>query len=200
MRLTSANNYKSRFGWQAMNKNSFFTLYLLAISTLMVALLFSATSRAYGAEIAVVNIQKVLAESKAASSIRTQVQSKQKSFQNELDSREKKLQKENQELAQQRNILAKEEFDKKVKSFRSKAASAQKEIREKRMKLDKAFAGALGEIQKSIASIAKKIANEKGADIAVASSQLIYFKPNMDITSEVITQLNKEKPKVNVAF
>lgn len=183
-----------------MHKNSFFTLYLLAVSTLMVVLLFSATSRAYGAEIAVVNIQKVLAESKAASSIRTQVQSKQKSFQNELDSREKKLQKENQELAKQRNILTKEEFEKKVKSFRSKAAGAQKEIREKRMKLDKAFAGALGEIQKSIASIAKKIANEKGADIAVASSQLIYFKPNMDITSEVITQLNKEKPKVNVAF
>src|SRR5690606_22267886 len=69
--------------------------------------------------IGVVNIQNIMRDSKAAASVRAQLQTKQKSFQSELGAKEKQLLAEEQALVKQRSDANKEEFEKKVKDFRA---------------------------------------------------------------------------------
>lgn len=157
-------------------------------------------SQAHASNLAVVNIQTIMRESKAANTVRDQVKNMQKKFQSELDKREKELQKEDQELAKQRNVLSQEAFQKKYAAFREKAAAAQKEVRVKRASLDKGLAKALGEIQKKVTSIVETISKQQGYDVTISGIQVLYVSQANDITQQVLQQLDREMPNVNVNF
>lgn len=170
--------------------------------TLTAALLLAFTANGALAEtkLAVVNIQQIMRESKAAESIREQMKAKQKGFQEELDKREKDLQSEDQELAKQRSVLSQEAFEKKYQEFRKKAADAQKEVRTKRAALDKGFTQALGDIQKKVLEIVEGISKDKGFNAVISTSQMLYADPDLDITTEVLEKLNSDMPKLTVNF
>lgn len=189
-------------GKHTMKKHAFFTSYFLLISLLFLALLAFVTSNAHAEDttIAVVNIQKIMRESKAAAAIRTQVQSKQKSFQEELDQKEKSLQTEDQELAKQRSVLSQDAFEAKYKEFRQKAANAQQEVRGKRAKLDKGFSAALNEVQTKVTGIVEAVCKEKNLTLAIAASQVLYNAPQHDITDEVLKRLDQQLPSLTVNF
>lgn len=172
----------------------------LLLSSFLSILILTFTVPTFAAEIAVVDVQRIMKEAKAAQSIKEQVKAKQKSFQGELDEKEKSLQREDQELAKQRTLISKEEFEKKYLDFRKKASDAQQEIHEKRARLDKAFGEALATVQKQIVDIVQRVAKDKGVEVAIARSQLIYAKEELDITEPVLTSLNKELPNITVKF
>lgn len=146
----------------------------------------------------VVNIQRIMQESKAATSVRNQLQAKQKSFQAELDAKQKELVKEDQELAAQRSKLSKEAFEQKVKSFQGKANAAQTAIQTKKAALDKGFAEALSKIQEKVGTITAGIAKEKGMDMVIAAAQVVWGDASLDITDAVLKKLNSELPSVTV--
>jgi outer membrane protein len=151
-------------------------------------------------KISIVNIQKIMKESKAAQAARDQLKAKQQQFQDEISKKEKDLQKEDQELAKQRTILSKEAFEKQVKDFRKKATDAQKDVQDKRMNLTKAFDTALAEIQGNVQQILEELAKEKGFDVAIPSSQVLYYGQALDISDEVLARLNKKLPTLTVKF
>lgn len=150
--------------------------------------------------IGVVNVAKIMQDSKAATSVRSQLQAKQKSFQTELDAKEKELLAEDQDLVKQKDKVEKAAFEAKVKSFREKAASTQKQVQERKGQLDKAFAASLEEIQKNVLDIVKQIAAEKKLTMVVSSSQVLYGDPSQDITGEVLKRLDAKLPNVTVKF
>ena len=150
--------------------------------------------------IAVVNIQQIMKDATAAKSVREQLESKQKSFQADISKKEEGLQKEDQELAKQKSVLAKEAFDEKVKAFRTKATDVQKEVQSKKAVLDGAFERALNDIQKVVTEIIADIAKEKGFVVALPTSQILYADKTLDISAEVLERLNKKLPKLDVKF
>jgi len=167
-----------------------------------VAALALVASPVFAAEttIGVVNIAKIMKDAKAAISVREQLQAKQKAFQAELDSKEKELLAEDQSLVKQKDSPDKATFDKKVKSFREKAAVAQRQVQEKKAQLDKAFSGSLEEIQQAVIGVVKEVAEEKKMTLAVSSAQVLYNDPTLDITDEVLKRLDAKLPKVAVKF
>lgn len=150
------------------------------------------------AKIAVLNIQEIMRESLAAKSVKTTLENQQKSFQSEMTKKEQDLQAKEKKLAEQRAVLSQEEFEKRVKEFRTQATGAQREVQAKKARLDKAFADALAEIQKSVMDIVSEKAKAEQIQMVVPTSQLLYADPTLDITDEVLTQLNKRLPKVQV--
>ena len=72
----------------------------LAMTVLVITMACSATGDAVAADssIAVLNIQEIMRQSKAAQSVRDQLEKKQKQFQQEMSAKEEALQKEDQEL------------------------------------------------------------------------------------------------------
>lgn len=172
-------------------------LWIIALSALTLA----ATPALAESNVGVVNVGKIMQSSKAASSVRSQLQTKQKSFQADLDAKEKALFSEDQALAKlSKETTDKAAFEKKVKDFRAKAATEQRAIQTKKAQLDKAFASALDDIQKNMNEIVKQIAAEKKLNVVIASSQVLYADTTLDITDEVLSRLDSKLPSVAVKF
>lgn len=150
--------------------------------------------------VAVVNIQAIMRDSMAAKSVREQLEQKQKSFQGEIGKKEEQLQKEDQELAKQRSVLAKDAFEKKLQEFRGRATKVQKEVQSKKALLDGAFERSIGQIQKAVTDIIAAMAKEKQFTVAIPTSQVLYAEPALDITDEVLKRLDKDLPRVDVKF
>lgn len=148
----------------------------------------------------VVNVAKIMNDSKAATSVRSQLQAKQKSFQTELDAKEKELLAEDQALVKQKDGADKAAFEAKVKAFRQKAAAEQRKVQDKKIQLDKAFSGALEDIQKNVVEVVKQVAVEKKMTMVVTSAQVIYGDASLDITAEVLKRLDAKLPSVAVKF
>lgn len=169
-------------------------LFLLAAALCVSTPAFAQTT------IGVVNIQKIMRDSKAANSVRNQLKDKQKSFQAELDSKEKALLAEDQSLVKESKGADKADFEKKVKDFQAKAAGAQREVQTKKAQLDKAFAGALENIQSNVLTIVQQVATEKKLSVVLTSSQILYADGSLDITDEVQKRLDSKLPSVKVNF
>ena len=173
-----------------------FTRYALLIAVICG---FSSASLAE-TKIAIVDIQKIMRESTAAKSVRSQLETKQKGYQSEIKKKEEAMQKEEKSLAGQRATLSPDAFEKKVLAFRKKATDTQKDVQKKKAALDGGFEKALNNIQKVVNEIITDLAKSKGFNVAIPSGQLLYAEPSMDITNDVPTQLNKKLPKVTVNF
>lgn len=171
-----------------------------SVLVLLAATLAVATPAFAETTIGVVNIQQIMRDSKAGNSVRNQLKEKQKSFQAELESKEKALIAEDQALAKQSNTTEATAFQQKVKDFRTKAANAQREVVGKKDKLEKAFAGALKQIQDNVQTIVKEVAAEKKMAVVLPSSQVMYADPTLDITAEVQARLDSKLPSVQVNF
>ena len=148
----------------------------------------------------VVNIAKIMAESKAAQSVKNQMQVKQKAFQAELDAKEKSLYAEDQALVKQKDSTDKAAFDKKVKDFREKAGTEQQAIQAKKAQLTKSLTTALEDIQKNVGDIVKQVATEKKLTLVVTNSSVLYADPALDVTDEVLKRLDAKLPNVAVKF
>lgn len=151
-------------------------------------------------KVAVVNVQKVMAESTAAKNIREQLESKQKTFQSELTKKAESLQKEKQDIAKQQSVLSKEAFETKAREFNKKETEVQKDVQQKRAMLDGATEKALSDIQKATIEIIAEIAKERKLTLALPTSQILYADNTLDISDEVVTRLNKQVPKLEVKF
>lgn len=150
--------------------------------------------------LAVVNIQKIMRDSAAATSARAQLKAKQDQFQAEITKKEAELKKEDEELAKQRSILAPDAFEQKVRAFREKASGVQRDAQMKQGQLTKAFNSALSEMQGTIVTIIGELAKEKGFAIAMPSTQTLYANPSLDITDEVLKRLNTRLTKITINF
>ena len=170
------------------------------ISAVVASLALIAAPAFAETSIGVVNVAKIMQSSKAATSVREQMQAKQKSFQAELDAKEKALLAEDQALVKQKGSADKAAFEKKVKEFREKAATEQRAVQSKKAQLDKSFAGALEEIQKAVLDIVKQMASEKKLNLVVSSAQVLYGDQSLDITDEVLKRLDSKLPTVAVKF
>lgn len=150
--------------------------------------------------IATVNVQEIMQKSTAGHSIKEQMESKQKTYQDEMTKKEKQFKAEQEELVKQRSVLKPDAFEKKVKEFRKKEASVQREVQTKKEELDNAFANALGQVQKAVYDIVSEMAKEKGYSVVMPTTQLLWADPTTDITKDVLAKLNETLPKVSVTF
>lgn len=168
--------------------------------TLIAAATMAASPALAETTIGVVNVAKIMKDSKAATAVRTQLEAKQKAFQAELDAKEKELQTEDQALVKMKDTADKAAFAEKVKAFQTKAAAAQAQVRTKKESLDKAFAAALEEIQKAAVDVTKDVATEKKINLIVSSAQVLYGDPALDVTNDVLKRLDAKLPTVTLKF
>ena len=141
--------------------------------------------------LAVVNIDKVLRDAKATERVRELLDDKREEFQNDFAAREASLLRIERELQTKRTILSEEAYRAEVNQFQNEVAAIQKEIQFKRQALDKAFQEAQEEIRSLAAEIVAEIAGNQQLDVVLNKSATLVFRQDLDITEEVIIQLNE---------
>ncbi len=177
----------------------------IGIVFLIVATLVPAAGRTFaqGAAspgIGIVDVQKVLRDSKASKSIRPTIDKMRKEFQKQVSEQEQSLRQAEQELSRQRAILAPEAFAQKRRIFGEQARDAQKSVQKRRRDLDRAFNETKNEILKSLIVVAQKVATEKKLNILIEKRFVFISAKKLDVTDEIIKRLDKLLPTVAIDF
>lgn len=166
-------------------------------------LIFAGGSRA-GAQtldapkIAIVDVQRVLNEAKASKGVLPEIEKLRRDFQNQVKEEERALREAEQELSQQRAILSPDAFAQKRRDFSEKASDAQRVVQERRRALDQAFNATRNAILENLAIVSQNIAKERGLNIVMDKKFVFISANSLDITSEVITRLDKRLPSVKI--
>ena len=151
------------------------------------------------AVVGVIDYQKILRDSKAATSIREQVEVRRKTYQDEIGKQEQRLRDQDQALAKQRTVLSADAFAKKRKDFEKDVAEVQRVVQDRRRQLDEVTAVALSQVREAIIQVVAQLAEVKGFNLVVPSSTVLVFSPRIDITADVLLALDTRLPDVKVA-
>lgn len=183
-----------------MLKKLFLTLSIVVFSTAAAQAADAAPAALPAVKVAVVDIQRIMKDSLAAKDLKAQLEAKRNQYQAEIKAKEDKLKKEEEDLAKQKSVLAKDALTAKQKAFVDDINAVRKDVQDKRVKLDNGYKNALNEIQKVVQGIIDDLAKEKGFNLAIPNSQLVYAHRDFDISDEVLKRLDAKLPKVALKF
>lgn len=150
------------------------------------------------AVIAVVDVQFILQKATAATSVRDQVDKMRTEYQGIVNGQDLELRKQEQELKRQQSILAPQAFNEKRREFQSRVAAVQRQVQERLKKLDQMRAQGLKGIERALRPIIVDLAKERGFNVVLASTQLVFASKALDVTQTVLERLNQTLPTVNL--
>ena len=148
--------------------------------------------------IGIIDINKVLTESKAAVDATKQIETIQKKSDDESKEEDEMIINEREKLIEQQSVMAPEAFEIKVADFEKKVQKYQIERQEKLRKLDQMVQIARAKILEEVKPIINDYASELGITVILEKNDVILSADDMDMTNEVIKRLNKNLPKIKV--
>ena len=175
----------------------FASVLMVAFAAFMI-IAAPAANAADPVKIAVVDIQSLLKNSKAAQSIESQIATMRKTFQGEVEKEEKDLRAKENAIVAQKDKLKEDELKAKAQEFQKQVAAGQKKVQDRKATLDKSIADALGTLRAEIVKIVAKIGEDKDLDLVLARTDVVIVNKDMDITADVLKQLDANLPSVKV--
>ncbi len=140
--------------------------------------------------IAIVDVEKILADAKAAQSLQKQIQAKKEAFQKEFSAKEKELKTSETTLLAEQSKVTAEEFGKKRKAYEEKILETRKLFQKRRNSLDEGLNRSMLELRKNIVESAASVADDKGYDIVVTRESVLIAEKSLDITADVLKVLD----------
>jgi Skp family chaperone for outer membrane proteins len=147
---------------------------------------------------AVIDYQRILRDAAAARSIRDQIDGRRKAYQEEISKEEQRLHEADKAFAKQRSLLTAEAFAEKRREFEQEVAEVQRMVQERRRALDEVSAAALNEVKTALIEVVTSIADERGFNLVLPSSEVLFFSRRIDLTEEVLAKLDARLPNVRV--
>jgi outer membrane protein len=145
-------------------------------------------------KVAVINIQRAVLESDDIQKASAAMEAKYKPRQQEIEKLQKDLQAIQQQLqAGAGKLTPQAEADltaqgqRKQRELQRISDDLQSDVNTERNDI-------LGKSQQKMATVVKKLAEEKGYDLVVDVTNTWYFKPALDITAEALAEYNKAYP------
>lgn len=172
---------------------------LFAMLTLFaLVVMLASPAFATSTKVAVVDVQKLMSVSKAAVSIQKQIEDKRQSYQKEFAKHEDELRKTEKSLAEARNVMSADEFNKKREGFENSLLETRKLVQKRRRSLETAAADSLGQLRNKIVAIVANIADSGEYDLVINRQNIILVDKSMDITEQVLAELDKTVAKIDV--
>jgi outer membrane protein len=153
-----------------------------------------------GLKIALIDDQKLLADSKAAKSIEAQIDKKRDGYQKEFTSLEQQLRDKSGKLEASKDKMSPAEYDKQRAAFQNEVMTDQKLAQSRRTELEHAAADAVSKLRAQITKIVAGMADKNGYDLVLTRQNVVLAKDAMDITDQVLTQLDNTMTSVPMSF
>ena len=167
------------------------------ILTILFFTLFSTTAFSQN-NIAVLDVVKLLKESKAAISMKDQLNAVAKKYTDEDMKKQKEIQKQEEELLRQKATLTPEAFSDRKNTFEKKVIEFNKDAQAKRKALATAEKDAVTQIEDEVEKIVKAIIDSDKITAVFRKSAIILGDTSIDITEKVVEELNKKLGSVTV--
>ena len=167
------------------------------ILTILFFTLFSSTAFSQN-NIAVLDVVKLLQESKASISMKDQLNAVAKKYSDEDQKKQKEIQKQEEELLRQKATLTPEAFSDRKNTFEKKVIEFNKASQAKRKALVAAEKDAVTQIENEVEVIVKAIIDSDKITAVFRKSAIILGDTSIDITERVVVELNKNLSAVTV--
>jgi Skp family chaperone for outer membrane proteins len=148
--------------------------------------------------IAVVDLQVIFRDSKAAAGVRAAVDKQSKAFQADIAKQESSLQTEGQQLEQQRVSMTADEFRKKSEQFQQKLNAARQSAGQRRQQLQQMEIGGMSQVQNALNATVADVAKTRSISLVLVKQAVLYNLPAFDITTEVLQKLDARLPSVKL--
>lgn len=148
--------------------------------------------------IIVVDFQSVVRRSLAAASIQEQVGAVQQNYQVQYQDLEERLRAMESELADLRGTLSEEEFVERRQEFEREVTERQREAQFQRTRLDEALNQSMALVRSTALEVIAEFADEAGAGLVLNKADIILSNRDLDRTSDVLDELNRRLPTVDV--
>ena len=173
--------------------------FVMMVSILLTGAFVSSARAADGLSVALVDVEKILTESKASKSLQGQIKTKREAFQKEFSAKEKELKATETAIISEKEKLSAEEFAKKRKAYEEKILETRKLFQKRRNGLDTGINKAMGELRQAIVEAASDIAEEKKYDIVLTRDSVLLADKALDITPDVLKKLDSLKSDVKLS-
>ncbi len=151
------------------------------------------------AQVAVVDVQRILQDAAVMRSIQQQLDRQKDQFQREVAAQQEQLRVAEQDLAKLRQSVAVEEFDRKRTDFESQVSAMGRALQERTRRLDVAFNQARNSAINTLDQVIAEVAKENGATLVISRQFIVYQAGTAgDITDEVMQRLNARLPEIIV--
>ena len=150
--------------------------------------------------IAIVDLNLILSDSKAAKDATKQFETIQKNTEEEIIASDKTMLEERNKLIEQQSVIAPEAFELKAKDYEKKLQNYQSEKQNKLRNLEGVLQKARNEILENVKPILEELSKDLGVTVILEKNSVLLSATNMDITENVIKKLNKELPKIKVSL
>ena len=168
-----------------------FILYLMLLPSVSYAE-FPETS------IGIIDINRILSESKAAIDASKQIEKIARDIEDEIKEGDEKIIKEQNLLIESQSIMAPEAFETKRLEYESKMQKYNNERQAKLLKIDELIATSRNDVLNALKPILEEVSNEKGITVLLEKASVMLNADKMDISDEVIKLLNKELSSLEV--
>ncbi len=162
----------------------------------LICLFFLQLNNSYAETIVYIDMDKIIQKSKAGKSVTDKLNKANEANIKKFKKIEDDLKKEETDLVSKRNVLSKEEFEKKINTLRKK-------VDEYRLERAKAIDDATKKRISATADFAQKIkpiladyAKENSIDIVIQKKNIIMGKSKLDITDEILVIVDTEISKL----
>ena len=159
--------------------------------------IFIQKSAAEDLKIVFVDMDKIIATSNAGKKAQSSMDKFAKKENQKFDSIEANLKKKEQDILNQKNIISKEELDKKVKSFRAEILKLRKEKAEFNRNIIKKNKEATNKMVNEINKILTKYASDNSVSLVIQKKNIIIGKTELDITPEILKEFNNKVKSIN---
>lgn len=162
---------------------------LCALIVFLFAVPFAQTAQAE-VSIAVVDVQRLLTESKAALNIQKQVQAEREKLQNEFAGYEQKLRDSEKQLVEKRGEMSPEEFTSQREKFQVQLQETGSLVQKKKRALENGLVKATGKLRGEILKIVAQKAEEENYDIVLTRQNIVLVAKTFDISEDVMNAVN----------
>jgi outer membrane protein len=144
-----------------------------------------------------VDMDKIIASSNAGKKIQSSIDKFAKKENQKFDSIESNLKQKEQEILKQKNVMSKEELDKKVKSFQTELSKLRKEKIEFNRNIIKKNKDATNKMVNEINKILTQYASDNSVSLIIQKKNIIIGKTELDITPQILKEFNSKVKSID---
>lgn len=175
---------------------------VLAAALVLVSAGFALTAPPVAAEamrIAVLDVEKVRRSAQAVKTIHAQLGTYVDAYRSETQKEEQAIRTAQEELARKRLIVTPEAYSEERRKLEEQLIRAQTRVQERRQSLERVNAEAMQQVQDVLGRIVGDVASEQQLTLILRKDQVVFMKPDLEITDQVLQRLDKQLPSVSIS-
>ncbi|HIC59375.1 MAG TPA: OmpH family outer membrane protein [Rhodospirillales bacterium] len=149
-------------------------------------------------KLGVVDLNEITRKSLMSKDIARQIDSKRRTFRDEIKNEEEKLRSDNDELQKQRVLLSPEALQNKYRALQQRQTALQRKVQQRNQEFIRLRSFATREFEKERVKAVMDVTKKHKFTLVIRRREVVVRADFLDITGLVLETLNKRKTKFNI--